>query len=159
VGVVLNDQMDDFSAAPGVPNSYGLVGGEANAVQAGKRPLSSMTPTVLRGPDGQVLVIGASGGSTIISGVLQAIVAIVDLGMTPAEAVALPRVHHQWLPKVLMVEPEIGPETRAALEALGHTVKVARSFTSVQAALRSADGVVLGGSDPRKGGRPASIPE
>jgi gamma-glutamyltranspeptidase/glutathione hydrolase len=156
VGVVLNNQMDDFAAAPGVPNAFGLIGGEANAIAPGKRPLSSMSPTLVLDADGRVvLAVGASGGSTIISAVLQVIVNVVDFGMDPQEAVTAARVHHQWQPDVLFVEPEISADTRAVLEALGHTLKVARAFSSTQIVTIGEDGLRQGGADPRKGGRPA----
>jgi gamma-glutamyltranspeptidase/glutathione hydrolase len=156
LGLVLNDQMDDFSAAPGVPNAYGLIGGEANAIAPGKRPLSSMTPTVVLGPDGRVeLVIGASGGSRIISATLQALLAILVFDVDPATAVAAPRVHHQWQPDRLEVEPTLPEDVRRALEAKGHTVVVAPSVASVQAIRVFADRTAEGGADPRHEGRPA----
>jgi gamma-glutamyltranspeptidase/glutathione hydrolase len=157
LGILLNNQMDDFAMAPGVPNAYGLVGGEANAVAAGKRPLSSMSPTVLLDARGQVvLVVGASGGSQIISSVLQVLLGVVDFGMSPQAAVAAPRIHHQWLPDTLFVEPEMSLETRRALEARGHHVEVQVSIASVQA-VSAMTGAVEGGADPRKGGWPAGV--
>lgn len=156
VGIVLNNEMDDFAAAPGVPNAYGLIGGEANAIAPGKRPLSSMSPTLVLDAEGRVvLAVGASGGSTIISAVLQAVLNVVDFGMDPQAAVAAARVHHQWQPDRLYVEPEISPDTRALLEALGHELKVVRAFSAAQMVGAGANGLRLGGSDPRKGGRPA----
>lgn len=156
VGIVLNDEMDDFSAAPGVPNAYGLVGTEANAIAPGKRPLSSMTPTVVLDPTGRVeLVVGASGGSTIISGTLQTLLNVLVFGMTPEDAVAAPRIHHQWQPDVLFVEPGIPRDVVVALEARGHTVDVRPGYTAVQAILVGEQRLATGGSDPRKGGRPA----
>lgn len=157
-GVVLNNEMDDFAAAPGVPNAFGLIQDEENAIAPGKRPLSSMTPTVVLGPDGDVvLVVGASGGSQIISATLQAVIGVVDFGLDPQAAVAAPRVHHQWQPDVLWVEPEVPRAVVDALRARGHEVLVRRHFSSAQAVSREAEGGRwLGGADPRKGGRAAA---
>lgn len=155
LGVILNDQMDDFAIAPGVPNAYGLIGSEANAVAPGKRPLSSMTPTVLLDRQGvPVLVVGGSGGAQIISSVLQVVSNVVDFGMDPQDAVAAPRIHHQWQPDTLVVEPETPRDVVLALQARGHTVKVDDLYSAVQA-LSVKDGVREGASDPRKGGVPA----
>ncbi|TNE87489.1 MAG: gamma-glutamyltransferase [Deltaproteobacteria bacterium] len=152
-GFPLNNEMDDFAAAPGVPNAYGLVGNEANAVAAGKRPLSSMTPTLLRDAEGEVvLAVGGSGGPFIISGTLQAILGVVDFGLTPAEAVAAPRVHHQWMPNRLFIEPDVPVDVRQGLEARGHELDVRPGFSSIQA-VQSRDGLRYGAADPRKGGR------
>lgn len=157
LGIILNNQMDDFSAAPGVPNAFGLVGNEANAITPGKHPLSSMTPTVVLDGDGKVvLVVGASGGSTIISGVLQVVLDVLVFGMDAEEAVAAPRIHHQWIPDTLSVEPGIPDDVVRALKARGHDVVVRDGFTAVQVVTVGADGVVQGASDPRKDGRPAA---
>ncbi len=159
-GILLNNEMDDFVARPGQPNAFGLIGSESNAVAAGARPLSSMSPTVLISPDGQTrLVVGASGGPQIISGTLQAIVNIIDFGMDPAAAVSAPRVHHQWQPDVLVVEPGVSADTVALLRARGHTVQVQPHYSSVQAALWSGgpSPEAACASDPRKGGVPAAI--
>lgn len=154
-GIVLNNQMDDFSTA-GVPNAYGLMGSEANAIEPGKRPLSSMTPTVVLDEEGQVrLVIGASGGSNIPSAVLQVLLDVLVYGVDPAAAVASPRVHHQWLPNTLFVEPDLPIDVIDALRAIGHKVEVRGGFSAVQAIVRQPDGWAAGGSDPRKGGAPA----
>ncbi|MEC9390174.1 MAG: gamma-glutamyltransferase [Myxococcota bacterium] len=153
-GILLNNEMDDFVARPGEPNAYGLVGSEANAVAAGSRPLSSMSPTVLIAPGGRErIVIGASGGPFIISSTVQVIANIIDFGMDPAEAVSVPRVHHQWMPNRLFVDTHTSPDTIAALEKRGHAVQVLDFFSSVQA-IHVRDGEVLGASDPRKGGWP-----
>jgi gamma-glutamyltranspeptidase/glutathione hydrolase len=123
-GVVLNDEMDDFAAAPGVPNAFGLVGAEANAVGPGKRPLSSMSPTIVL-KDGQpLLAVGAAGGPTIISQTAQNLVNVLDLKLGIEAALAAPRLHHQWSPDVLRVEPGMGEDVIAALRARGHEVKV-----------------------------------
>ena len=158
IGIVLNNEMDDFVAAPGVPNAFGLVGGEANAIAPGKRPLSSMSPTLVLDEDGKVvLAVGASGGSTIISSVLQTILNVIEFDMDPQAAVAAPRIHHQWQPDILRLEPEIPHDVRVGLKARKHLLKVGRAFSSTQAVTDGEDGPV-GGSDPRKGGRPAGVP-
>jgi gamma-glutamyltranspeptidase/glutathione hydrolase len=144
--------MDDFSAQPGTPNVYGLVGSEANAIAPGKRPLSSMTPTVvLRG--GEVAAVaGASGGPFIISGTLQTLLNAMVFGQDAAAAVAAPRFHHQWLPAVLMVEAGIEPATRQSLQRLGHRLVEVPGISAVQLALRHRNGTLEGVADPRKGG-------
>ena len=153
-GILLNNQMDDFVAKPGVPNSYGLIGRAANAVEPGKKPLSSMTPTVVF-KDGQVvLVVGASGGPFIISSTLQAISNVVDFGMTAEEAVSVPRMHHQWVPELLFVDEGIPVDVVEGLEERGHTIRQMDFFSAVQLIESSPDGF-FGASDPRKGGRPA----
>ena len=157
-GMILNNEMDDFAAAPGVPNAFGLVGGEANAIEAGKRPLSSMTPTIVLDAEGRVvLTVGASGGSTIISSTLQVLLAVLDFGLDPQEAVAAPRLHHQWLPEKLWLEPGFSLDVQRALSARGHELVVRPGFSSVQAVARQDDAYV-GGADPRKGGWPARSP-
>ncbi len=156
-GIVLNDEMDDFVARPGVPNAYGLVGSEANAVSPGSRPLSSMTPTILERPDGRRIVIGASGGPFIISSTLQVILGIVDFGLDPAEAVARPRMHHQWQPRLLFVDDGVPVDVIEGLRARGHRVRPMPFFSAVQVVTRDADGELLAASDPRKGGWPAGV--
>ncbi|MCA9569262.1 MAG: gamma-glutamyltransferase, partial [Myxococcales bacterium] len=154
--IVLNNEMDDFAAAPGTPNAYGLVGDEQNAIAPGKRPLSSMTPTVVLDADGKVLMsIGASGGSTIISAVLQVLLDVVVFDMDPQEAVAAPRFHHQWQPSTLWLEPGFPLDVQRALESIGHTVTVRPGFSSVQLVVRAGEGRYEGGADPRKGRWPA----
>lgn len=147
-GILLNNEMDDFSAKPGVPNAYGLVGGQANAVEAGKRPLSSMSPTMLL-KDGKVyLVTGSPGGSRIITTTLQTIVNVVDHKMNPAEAASMPRIHHQWLPDELRVEKGLSNDTLALLRQKGHHVVVQPVIGKTQTIQVVADGF-LGYSDPR----------
>ena len=122
-GFLLNNEMDDFTIKQGVPNLFGLVQGQANAIAPGKRPLSSMSPTVVTQDGKTILVTGSSGGSRIISIVLQSIVNMLDHGMAPQEAVDAPRIHHQWLPDVLYAEPyALSPDTAALLRARGHTI-------------------------------------
>ena len=120
-GVLLNNEMDDFTAKPGVPNLYGLVQGQANAIAPGKRPLSSMSPTILTRDGQPVLVLGTPGGSRIITMVLHTILNLVDYGMNVQEAVDAPRFHQQWLPEATAVENfALSPDTRKLLEAMGH---------------------------------------
>lgn len=151
-GVILNDTMDDFSAEPGVPNTYGLVGSAANAIAPGKRPLSSMSPTiVLRG--GEVAaVLGGSGGPLITTATLQVLLNALVFGAGAEAAVAAPRVHEQWMPPDLQIEAGIDAGTRRALARLGHRMVDARSSAAVQLVLRSPDGQLDGAADPRKGG-------
>jgi gamma-glutamyltranspeptidase/glutathione hydrolase len=161
-GVLLNNEMDDFSVVPGQPNMFGLVQGEANAIAPRKRPLSSMTPTIVL-KDGKVLfAVGSPGGPTIINTVLQIIVNVVDFGMNLREAIDAPRVHHQFLPDFIMTEPYwLAAETRAALEARGHvfapkTLPLPRYIGDAQGvAIDPKSGVRQGASDPRLGGAPA----
>lgn len=121
-GVLLNNEMDDFSIQPGVPNAFKLVGAEANAVAAKKRPLSSMSPTIVLKNGQPVGCVGAAGGPTIITQVIQALVQKLDLGASASEALAGPRIHHQWKPDELRVEVAVGTETLAGLKAMGHPV-------------------------------------
>ncbi len=156
-GVLMNDQMDDFVSKPGVPNAYGLVGRAANAIAPGKRPLSSMTPTIVLKDDKVVLVVGGSGGPTIITGTLQVLLNILAFDMDPLAAVQAPRIHHQWVPEVLLLESEIPMDVVDALKARGHQVKVVDRFNAVQAI--EVDGAVMrGASDPSKLGAPAAAP-
>ncbi len=150
-GILLNNEMDDFSAQPGVPNAYGLIGGEFNAVEPEKRMLSSMTPTlVLR--DGQVyFATGSPGGSRIITTVLQVVLNVLEHGMNLAEATAALRVHHQWLPEALQVEPGLSADTLRLLERKGYEVRVGRTMGSVQTVGRVGDRF-HGAADPRSPG-------
>lgn len=157
-GLVLNNEMDDFVARPGVPNAYGLVGSEANAVAPGARPLSSMSPTVLVSPDGrQRIVVGASGGPFIITSTLQVILNIVDFELDPSEAVAAPRFHHQWQPESLFLDEGFTVDTVRGLEARGHGVREMDFFSAVQVIHQTGPETMLGASDPRKGGWPAGL--
>jgi gamma-glutamyltranspeptidase/glutathione hydrolase len=151
-GVVLNNEMDDFSIQPGVRNAFGLIGAEANAVAPGKRPLSSMTPTIVFDGRKPILALGAAGGPKIISAVLQELIAMIDLDMTPAEALAAPRIHHQWSPDELMVERRLPEALQAALTQRGHRVKELNSLSVSQIVARSADGKsFIGAADLRAG--------
>ncbi len=151
-GFLLNNEMDDFSIKPNVPNFYGVIGGSANAIAPGKRMLSSMTPTMLLADGEPALVIGTPGGSTIFTSVFQGIVNVLDFGMTPQEAAAAPRFHHQLLPPTLITDSPSRPlpeATRNGLAAYGYDV-VAHpwEFGDLQIIHRSAEGY-LAGSDPR----------
>ncbi len=155
-GVVLNNEMDDFSAQPGVANYFGLVGAEANAIAPGKRPLSSMSPTlVLR--DGQpILSLGAAGGPKIITAVLLELVCLLDLGFSPEAALAAPRFHHQWSPAELMFERQLPEPLQAALIERGHRLRPLSSGSVSHLVARSADGrSFVGAADPRSGGQAA----
>ncbi|MDR0217122.1 MAG: gamma-glutamyltransferase [Comamonas sp.] len=147
-GIVLNNEMDDFSAKPGVANAYGLVGGDANAVQAGKRPLSSMTPTLVLKDGKPALVTGSPGGARIITAVLQQIVNYIDYGMNPLEAAATPRFHHQWTPDELRIEKGFSADTLALLRQWGHKVALKPSMGRTQT-IEIRAGKLLGASDPR----------
>jgi gamma-glutamyltranspeptidase/glutathione hydrolase len=149
-GVLMNNEMDDFALKPGTPNAFGVMGYDANAVKAGKRMLSSMTPSFMIGKD-QVAVLGTPGGSRIITMVLLGMLAVAD-GLDPQQMTALPRFHHQYLPDTIFLEPNALPaETVQTLNAMGHaTEQVSRSWGNLQAAdwnLRT--GALRGGSDPR----------
>ena len=154
-GVILNDTMDDFSAQPGVPNVFGLVGSEANAIAPGKRPLSSMSPTIVTRAGAVAAVAGGSGGPFIITGTLQVLLNALVFDQDAEEAVAAPRLHHQWTPQVLLVERGIDAGRRAALARIGHRVADAPMAASVQLVRRTADGALDGAADPRKGGKAA----
>lgn len=149
-GILLNNEMDDFSAKPGSPNGYGLVGGEANAIAPGKRPLSSMTPTLVFRHGEPVLLTGSPGGSRIITTVLQVIVNVIDHDMAILDAVAAPRFHHQWLPDRLFLEPGFSPDTIELLESMGHDV-AQRGWTMGSAQSIEIDGEYQrGAADPRR---------
>jgi gamma-glutamyltranspeptidase/glutathione hydrolase len=122
-GFFLNDEMDDFTVKVGVPNLFGLVQGEANAIAPGKRPLSSMAPTLIT-RDGQIhQVLGSPGGSRIITITLQTAINMIDYGMQPQEAVDAPRIHHQWLPDTIYAEPfALSPDTAALLRGMGYSI-------------------------------------
>lgn len=147
-GILLNNEMDDFAAKPGVANAYGLVGGDANAVQAGKRPLSSMTPTLVLKDGKPALVTGSPGGARIITTVLQQIVNYIDYGMNPLEAAATPRFHHQWTPDELRIEKGFSVDTLNLLQQWGHKVALKPAMGRTQT-IEIRNGLLLGASDPR----------
>lgn len=149
-GFLLNDEMDDFSVKPGTPNLYGLVGGKANAIEPSKRMLSSMTPSILEKDGKLFMVVGTPGGSTIITSVFQAILNVVDFGMTMQEAVAAPRFHHQWLPDQIDYEPNaISENVRESLKQKGYTLKERKPYGRVEGILVNTDGTYQAGADPR----------
>lgn len=148
-GILLNNEMDDFSAKPGIPNAYGLVGTDANQIEPRKRPLSSMTPTLVF-KDGQpLLVTGSPGGSRIITTVLQTIVNVIDYDMNVAQAVHAPRFHHQWQPDVLYLEPGFSPDTQALLRQRGYQVQAVQTMGSAQSVMVGEDHF-FGAADPRR---------
>ncbi|MCC2662422.1 MAG: ggt, partial [Geminicoccaceae bacterium] len=150
-GILLNNELDDFSAKPGVPNAYGLIGGDANAVGPNRRPLSSMAPTIVLRDGRPFLVTGSPGGPRIITTTLQVIMNVIDHGMNVAEATYAPRVHHQWLPDELRIEQGISPDTVRLLEQKGHKVALKEAMGSTQSILLSEQGL-YGSSDPRTPG-------
>jgi gamma-glutamyltranspeptidase / glutathione hydrolase len=154
-GILLNNELDDFAAKPGAPNAFGLVGGAANAPGPRKRPLSSMTPTIVFKDDRPVLVTGAPGGSRIITTVLQVIVNTIDGHMSIGDAVSAPRLHHQWSPDEAVVEPNFPPDQVRALTAMGHTVRVESLFGSAHS-IAIAPGTMTGAADLRARGAAAA---
>lgn len=154
-GVLLNNELDDFTAAPGASNAFGLVGFEANLPGPGKRPLSSMSPTIVLKDGKPVLVTGTPGGSRIISAVLQVVVNVLDYDMDVAQAVAAPRLHHQWLPDEVRVERGFAEDTLAALRSRGHKVIEPLGQTSANSIAVTPNGL-LGAPDPRTRGAEAA---
>ncbi|HXV30668.1 MAG TPA: gamma-glutamyltransferase [Sinorhizobium sp.] len=141
-GILLNNEMDDFTAKPGAPNLYGLVQGEANAIAPGKTPLSSMSPTIISREGKPFMVIGSPGGARIITITLEAILNVIDHGMNIQEAVDAPRIHHQWLPDKVFMEPyALSPDTLKLLSAMGHDVKIDENWTI----WGQATGILVGG--------------
>jgi gamma-glutamyltranspeptidase / glutathione hydrolase len=151
LGIILNDEMDDFAVAPGVPNAYHLEGARANEVRAGKRPLSSMTPIIVTKNGTPVMTTGGSGGPTIISGVLQVTLNILAFHLDAASAVNEPRIHEQAAPDVVIVEQAMPAATRDALAQMGYKLKVVPELGAV-GAITIAPANLRGAADPRKGG-------
>jgi gamma-glutamyltranspeptidase/glutathione hydrolase len=147
-GITLNNEMDDFSAKPGVPNAFGLVGGEANAVGPGKRPLSSMSPTFVLKDGKPFLVTGSPGGSRIITTTMQTILNVIEHDMNVAEATITPRIHHQWAPDQLRIEKGISADTIKILQDKGQKISVQPSMGRTQT-IQIKDGAFYGYSDPR----------
>ncbi|KAF0230643.1 MAG: hypothetical protein FD175_1403 [Beijerinckiaceae bacterium] len=154
-GVLMNNEMDDFSAKAGAQNAYGLVGGDTNSVHPGARPLSSMTPTFLFRDGKLVLVTGSPGGSRIITTVLQVVVNVIDFGMNIAEAVAAPRIHHQWKPDAIAIETGFSPDTLKMLVDKGQAVRLGTTSGSANSILLTKEGIT-GASDPRQRGTAAA---
>ncbi len=150
-GILLNNEMDDFSAKPGTPNGFGLIGGEANAVEPRKRPLSSMTPTMVMKDGKPYIVTGSPGGSRIITTTMQIIMNVIDHKLNAAEASQASRIHHQWLPDELRIERSLNKDTINLLEAKGHNVTIKRAMGSTQTIILTDDGLE-GASDPRRAG-------
>ena len=147
-GILLNNEMDDFSAKPGVPNGYGLIGGDANAVEPNKRPLSSMSPTLVFKDSKPYIVTGSPGGSRIITTVTQVISNVIDHDMNIAEATHAPRIHDQWLPDEIRIEKALNVDTIKKLESMGHKVSPQAAMGSTQSIMITPNGV-YGSSDPR----------
>jgi len=148
-GILLNNEMDDFSAKPGTPNAFGLLGGEANSIEPFKRPLSSMTPTIVFKDDQPYFATGSPGGSRIITTVLQIILNIIDFDMNVAEATHASRMHHQWYPEVLFIERGINLDTQGLLRAKGHDIQYRGAMGSTQT-IMYRDGYFFGATDPRR---------
>jgi len=150
-GFFINNEMDDFSSKPGQPNAFGLIGEKANEIEPNKRPLSSMTPTIVFKEGKPYIVLGSPGGSRIITTVLQVILNVLEHKMNISEAVVRPRIHHQWLPDILLVEKGFSKDTLKLLNGKGHQTKDYRSMGSVQAILKEGD-YFYGAADPRRPG-------
>ncbi|MEL0227855.1 MAG: gamma-glutamyltransferase [Gammaproteobacteria bacterium] len=148
-GMLINNEMDDFSSKPGTPNGYGLLGSEANAIEGNKRPLSSMTPTIIFKDQKPYMVFGSPGGSRIITTVLQVALNVMEHEMNIAQAVHSPRMHHQWLPEVLMIEQGFGSDTEKLLESKGYKLYPSSTMGSVQAIVKEGN-YFYGSADPRR---------
>ena len=154
LGFLLNDEMDDFAAKPGSPNLFGLVQGETNAIAPGRRPLSSMVPTIVLKDRKPFLVLGAPGGSTIITAVMQVMLNVMDFGMNVQDAIDFPRVHHQWKPDRLAFERGVSPDTIALLKKAGYSIEEAKPVVLARVeAILIADGWLQGGHDERGNGK------
>ena len=154
LGFLLNDEMDDFAAKPGEPNMFGLTGGDANAIEPGKRPLSSMTPTIITRGGKFFMAVGAPGGSRITTGVTEVILDVLDFKMSPQDAVDLPRFHEQWKPDILYLQNGFPPDTAQALRAMGYGIKSIGGVARVEAIVVK-DGVLEGGTESRLNGKVA----
>lgn len=158
LGFLLNNEMDDFSVKPGEPNMFGLVQGETNAIQPGKRPLSSMTPTIVLRDGKLYMVVGAPGGSRIVTAVMQVMLNAIDFGMNAQDAVDYPRFHHQWKPDKLYLEKGFSPDTVAILKSKGHDVDYSPAVVVARVeAIMIDNGWIMGGSDGRGTGKAAGI--
>jgi gamma-glutamyltranspeptidase/glutathione hydrolase len=148
-GFLLNNEMDDFSVQPGVPNMYGAIGGKANAIAPGKRMLSSMTPSLVLQDGKPMMVVGTPGGTTIITSVLQSIINVVDFGMNASDAVNKPKFHHQWLPDQIDVEKSFPMDIRKALEAMGYKINEREAIGRTEIILVKKDGTLDVAADKR----------
>lgn len=157
-GFLLNNEMDDFAAKPGVMNAFGMLGDEANAIEAGKRPLSSMTPVIVFADGEPWFATGSPGGSRIITAVLQVIVNVIDHGMNLAEAADAPRMHHQWFPDALFLEPGFSPDTIRLLQQRGHNVQQSQNSSGSTQSVEYRDGIFRGASDTRRPGAGSVAP-
>jgi gamma-glutamyltranspeptidase/glutathione hydrolase len=158
-GVILNNQMDDFSIQPGVPNAFKLIGSDANAIAPGKRPLSSMSPTIVLDEKGEpMLTLGAAGGPTIITQVICVLSAHIDLGDDLPAAMARPRIHHQWSPATLRIEDTFPPAVQKDLKSRGHELSVHKPSGATNAIMQKSDGTFAGVSEPRLDGKSAGPP-
>jgi len=154
-GFLLNNEMNDFTSKPGVPNQFGLVQGKANAIAGGKRPLSSMTPTIVLKGGNVFMVTGSPGGSTIINTTMETILDVINHGMNVKQAVDAPRIHQQWLPDIVYLEPgALAPKVKASLEKMGYNFKTVSHWGAAEAIVVRPDGVLTGGNDRR---RPAGL--
>jgi gamma-glutamyltranspeptidase/glutathione hydrolase len=154
LGFLMNNEMDDFASAPGIPNMYGLIQGPANAVGPGKRPLSAMTPTIVIKDDKLFMVLGSPGGPTIITTVANAIMGSIDYGMNIQQAVDAPRYHHQWMPDEVLLESGFTKSDAAVLEKMGHTIKRRDKWGDAECiSIHPLTGERMGASDPRNNGR------
>ena len=157
-GVILNNEMDDFAIAPGVPNAFDLIGAGQNAIAAGKRPLSSMSPTIVLRDGQPIMTLGAAGGPKIITQVATALVNVIDFGFPVEQAIAQPRFHHQWSPNRIRIESTMSDRERSALTGYGHTLQVADSLNVGVTQIISFDpatGIFTGAHDPRVPGSAA----
>jgi gamma-glutamyltranspeptidase/glutathione hydrolase len=148
LGFLLNDEMDDFAAKPGEPNSFHLIQGESNAIAPHKTPLSSMCPTIVTKDGKLYLVLGSPGGPTIINSVLQVILNVIDFGMNAQQAVDQTRIHHQWMPDSLSVENSVSPDTVELLRQRGHAIRLVATMGEV-AAIRIDGQWIEGAPDGR----------
>ena len=154
LGFLLNDEMDDFTSKPGVPNGYGLIQGPANAIGPGKRPLSAMTPTIVLKDGKLFLVLGSPGGPTIITTVANVLIGVVDFNLDIQEAVNAPRFHHQWLPDQILVEDRLSPDTMNVLRSKGHKLVVRHFWGDSECIMVDPKtGERLGGADGRNNGK------
>jgi gamma-glutamyltranspeptidase/glutathione hydrolase len=155
LGFLLNDEMDDFAAKPGSPNMFGMVGADANAIEPGKRPLSSMDPTIITKDGRLFMVTGAPGGSRITTGVMEVILDVLDFHMNPQDAVDLPRFHEQWKPDILYLQNGFPPDTAEALRKMGYDIKPTEGVARVEAIVVN-NGTLEGGTESRLSGKVAA---